>query len=152
MDAARMRTAASALKEMTTVSERLPAGRSLYLEIGGEDVIRRLVETFYDIVEQDEDAASLHVLHLRGHGVAHSREEQFNYLCGFFGGPSYYVQKHGHSRLKEIHEHVEIGPELRDLWLNCMQRAMEKIGLPDRHKALVMRHFNIAAEATRNRD
>lgn len=129
-----------------------PKGRSLYLEIGGEEAIRRLVEIFYDIVEQDEDAAPLHVLHLRGHGVAHSREEQFNYLCGFFGGPSYYVQKHGHSRLKEIHQHVEIGPELRDLWLKCMQRAVEKAGFSDRFRDLVMRHFGFAAETTRNRD
>lgn len=92
-------------------------GCSLYHEPGGEEAIRRIVEIFYDIVEQDQEAAELHLLHRRGHGIAHSREEQFNYLSGFFGGPSYYVQKHGHSRLKEIHEHVEIGPELRDLWL-----------------------------------
>lgn len=129
-----------------------PGRRSLYLELGGEEMIRRVVETFYDIVEQDEDATSLHLLHLRGHGVAHSREEQFNYLCGFFGGPSYYVQKHGHSRLKEIHEHVEIGPELRDLWLKCMRRAIERAGLPQRHHDQVMHHFGFAAETTRNRD
>jgi hemoglobin len=129
-----------------------PGARSLYLELGGEEMIRLVVETFYDIVEQDEDAAPLHLLHLRGHGVAHSREEQFNYLCGFFGGPSYYVQKHGHSRLKEIHEHLDIGPELRDLWLKCMRRAIEKAGLPQRYHDLVMHHFGFAAETTRNRD
>ena len=129
-----------------------PRGRSLFLEIGGEEGIRHLVKVFYDIVEQDEEAAPLHVLHLRGHGLAHSREEQFNYLCGFFGGPSYYVQKHGHSRLKEIHEHVEIGPELRDLWLNCMLKAVAKAELPERYRDLVMRHFGFAAETTRNRD
>jgi hemoglobin len=127
-------------------------GRSLYLELGGEDAIRRLVEIFYDIVEQDEAAAELHLLHRRGHGVAHSREEQFSYLSGFFGGPSYYVQKHGHSRLKEIHAHVAIGTELRDLWLRCMRQAVEKAGLPERLQELVMRHFSFAAEMTRNQD
>lgn len=129
-----------------------PKARSLFLELGGEDAIRRLVEAFYDIVEQDEDAAPLHLLHMRGHGIAHSREEQFNYLCGFFGGPSYYVQKHGHSRLREIHDHVEIGPELRDLWLKCMRRAMDKADVPQKHREMVMRHFGFAAETTRNRD
>lgn len=129
-----------------------PARRSLFAELGGEDVIRRLVETFYDIIEQDADAEQLHRLHLRGHGVAHSREEQFNYLCGFFGGPSYYVQKHGHSRLKEIHAHVEIGPEQRDLWLNCMRKAIVKADIPQERHELVMRHFGVAAETSRNRD
>ncbi|MFU0506295.1 globin domain-containing protein [Pseudaminobacter sp. NGMCC 1.201702] len=126
--------------------------RSLYLELGGEETVGRIVELFYDVVEQAEDAAPLHLLHLRGHGIAHSREEQFNYLCGFFGGPSYYVQKHGHSRLKEIHEHIEIGPDLRDLWLRCMRRAVESAGLSQRCSDLVMRHFAAAAETARNRD
>lgn len=130
----------------------LRKGRSLYLEIGGEDVVRRLVETFYDIIEQDAEAAELHLLHLRGHGVAHSREEQFNYLSGFFGGPSYYVQKHGHSRLREIHEHVAIGPEMRDLWLKCMRQAVEKAGIPENLREMVMRHFTFAAETARNTD
>lgn len=129
-----------------------PARRSLFAELGGEETIRRLVETFYDIVEQDADAEPLHRLHLRGHGVAHSREEQFNYLCGFFGGPSHYVQKHGHSRLKEIHEHVEIGPVERDLWLSCMQRAVEKADIAENWREMVMRHFGFAAETARNRD
>ena len=130
----------------------LPKGRSLYAELGGEDAIRRLVEAFYDVIEQDEAAAELHLLHRRGHGVAHAREEQFNYLSGFFGGPSYYVQKHGHSRLREIHEHVEIGPEMRDLWLACMRKAVVQAGLPEHLREMVMRHFTFAAETTRNRD
>ncbi|GAA2879487.1 hemoglobin [Aminobacter niigataensis] len=134
------------------MNEVVQKGRSLYHELGGEEAIRRLVEIFYDIVEQDEEAAELHLLHRRGHGVAHSREEQFNYLCGFFGGPSYYVQKHGHSRLKEIHEHVAIGPELRDLWLKCMRQAVDKAELPERLQDLIMRHFTFAAETTRNRE
>lgn len=135
------------------MSEALqPRRNSLFVELGGEETIRRLVEIFYDIVEHDEDAKPLHVLHLRGHGIAHSREEQFNYLCGFFGGPSYYVQKHGHSRLKEIHEHVEIGPELRDMWLNCMRKAIDKADIPQERHELVMRHFGFAAETARNMD
>ncbi len=98
--------------------------RTLYKELGEEAGVRTLVEAFYDVIEQDPGAHELHLLHLRGHGVAHSREEQFNYLSGFFGGPSRYVQKHGHSRLTEIHEHVPIGPAMRDLWLRCMEKAM----------------------------
>jgi hemoglobin len=110
------------------------------------------VETFYDIIEQDKDARELHLLHLRGHGVSHSREEQFNYLSGFFGGPSRYVQKHGHSRLKEIHEHVPIGPDMRDLWLRCMERAIDKVGIGGELKARLMIHFERAAETSRNMD
>lgn len=132
---------------MADASVRMP---SLYERLGGDVGVRALVETFYDIIEQDEDAKELHLLHLRGFGVAHSREEQFNYLCGFFGGPQYYVMQHGHSRLKEIHEHVPIGPEMRDLWLTCMARAVAQRGIDEPLAALLMRHFKAAAETARN--
>jgi hemoglobin len=136
----------SQAKRVTAKSYRL------YKELGEEEGIRTLVETFYDIIEQDPEAAELHLLHMRGQGVAHSREEQFNYLSGFFGGPSRYVLKHGHSRLVEIHEHVPIGPKMRDLWLSCMDKAMDKVGITGALKEEVMVHFERAAETSRNRD
>lgn len=126
--------------------------QSLYWKLGGDDGIRALVKEFYDIVEQDEEARELHLLHLQGAGIAQSREEQFNYLCGFFGGPQYYVMKHRHSRLKQIHEHVPIGPEMRDLWLRCMAKAIEKVGIGDDLARMVMRNFTAAAETARNMD
>jgi hemoglobin len=129
-----------------------PRRPSMFADLGGEEAVRRLVEAFYDIVEQEPEAEPLHRLHLRGHGVAHSREEQFNYLCGFFGGPSYYLQKHGHSRLREIHAHVDIGPELRDLWLACMRRAFDRAGFPPAQGDGAMRFFGFAAETARNHE
>ena len=128
------------------------ARKSAYERLGGDDGVRALVEAFYDIVEQEEFAEELHLLHRRGFGVAHSREEQFNYLSGFFGGPQRYVMTHGHARLKEIHEHVPIGPEMRDLWLRCMDEATARIGLDGDLAALLMRHLKAAAETARNQD
>lgn len=123
---------------------------TIFARLGGENGIRALVKEFYDIIEQDPAAAPLHQLHLRGAGVAHSRDEQFNYLCGFFGGPQIYVMRHGHSRLKEIHEHVPIGPEMRDMWLACMEQAIARCDIAPDLAALVMRHFAKAAETSRN--
>jgi hemoglobin len=128
------------------------ARKSAYERLGGDDGVRALVERFYDIIEQEEYAGELHLLHRRGFGIAHSREEQFNYLSGFFGGPQRYVMKHGHARLKEIHEHVPIGPEMRDLWLRCMDQAIAGSGLDEDLAALLMRHLKAAAETARNQD
>ena len=124
--------------------------QSLYDSIGGEEGVRNLVETFYDIVETNLDAKELHLLHLRGHGVAHSRTEQFNFLSGFLGGPQYYVQKYGHAHLREMHAHVPIGAEERDLWLACMAQAIDKVGLGGLPAEQLMRHFTRAAEDCRN--
>ena len=125
---------------------------SLFTRLGGEAGVRAQVETLYDIIEQDAAARPLHELHLQGAGVANSRAEQFNYLCGFFGGPQHYVMRHGHARLREIHEHVPIGPEMRDMWLDCMVKAIDQRGIEPELAAQLMRHFKVAAEASRNRD
>ena len=125
---------------------------SLFARLGGEDGVRALVERFYDIIEQDAAAQPLHALHLQGAGVAHSRAEQFNYLCGFFGGPQHYVMPHGNFRLREIHAHVDIGPDMRDLWLDCMRKAIAERGIAPDLAAQMMRHFTVAAETSRNRD
>ena len=125
---------------------------SLYQELGGEEGVRRLVETFYDIVEREEPGEHLHLLHRRGHGVAHSRDEQFAFLSGFLGGPRLYVERHGHSNVRHMHAHVEIGPEARDAWLTCMRLAMERVGLSDDLRTRLDQHFTRVATQLRNRD
>lgn len=124
----------------------------LYDLVGGEEGLRNLIETFYDIIEFEPEGRVLLVLHLRGHGVAHSRIEQFNFLSGFFGGPSLYVQKYGHSDVRQMHEHVEINAEAKDAWLNCMSIAIDRVGLSADVKARLMAPFTRVATMLVNRD
>lgn len=117
----------------------------LYEQLG-ENKLRLLVETFYDIVERDPAAEELHLLHIRGHGLNHSRVEQFNFLSGFFGGPQLYVRKFGHANLNKIHEHIDIGPRLRQQWLDCMSQAVSRVDLPEKTAEEVMRHLTRMVE------
>lgn len=96
--------------------------------IGGEDGLRALVKHFYDLVETDPQAARLLELHMEGHGLAHTREEQFNFLSGFMGGRQYYLEKHRHMNIREIHAHVPIFPEDAELWLRVMDRTLSDLG------------------------
>lgn len=98
-------------------------------EIGGEDVLRELVEHFYDIMETDPEVYSLHRLHFRGHGLAHTRQTQFEFLSGFMGGRAYYRERFGHMNLREIHEHVPIREADADLWLKTFDRALKDCNL-----------------------
>lgn len=117
----------------------------LYDRVGGEEGVNRLVETFYDIVETEPEGAPLLVLHMRGHGVAHSRIEQFYFLSGFFGGPQLYVEHHGHSNVRQMHAHVEINEQARDAWLTCMSMAIDRVGLAANVKAQMMGTFTRVA-------
>jgi hemoglobin len=133
-------------------SEAMDAKEALYTLVGGESGVKALVETFYDIVENEPEGVALNVLHLRGHGIAHSRIEQFNFLCGFFGGPKLYAEKHGHSNVRKMHEHVEISAEARDAWLKCMEIAIERLEYPSDLKLYLMGQFGIVARALQNTD
>lgn len=97
-------------------------------DIGGEEAIRDLVERFYDIVEATPEGKNIELLHGRGHGLSHARIEQFNFLCGFFGGRQYYKEKHGHADVKLMHAHVPITTEDAENWLTCMDRTLEELG------------------------
>lgn len=97
--------------------------------VGGETVLRQLVKDFYDLVETLPEGETLRKLHLRGHGLAHVREEQFNFLSGFLGGRRYYEEKHGHMDLRRMHAHVPISLQDAEDWLFCMDRALSMNGL-----------------------
>lgn len=126
--------------------------RLLYDRVGGEEGLRSLIETFYDIIEFEPEGRELHLLHLRGHGVAHSRIEQFNFLSGFLGGPRLYIEKYGHSNVREMHEHVEIDASARDQWLQCMSIAIDRVGLPTSVKEDLMANFTRVAFMLKNKD
>ena len=93
-------------------------------QIGGEEELRQLVGTFYDLIETLPEAKHLHLLHSRGFGMSHLREEQFNFLSGFLGGYPYYSEKYGHMNVKEIHAHVPIRTDDAEVWLSTFDKAL----------------------------
>lgn len=125
---------------------------TLYNRVGGEEGLRKLIETFYDIIEFEPPGHELHILHLKGHGVAHSRIEQFNFLSGFLGGPQLYIEKYKHSNVRQMHVHVEIDASARDAWLECMLEAINRLSLPTDVKDDLMVNFTRVAFQLKNKD
>lgn len=119
--------------------------------IGGERQVRRLVERFYDLVETLPQGRAILEKHLQGHGLAHVRPEQFDFLSGFFGGRRYYHERHGHMNLRDIHAHVEIRRQDADDWLAVMERAMAETGVAEPERAEIMVTFRRAALMLVNR-
>lgn len=90
--------------------------------------------------------ASLYALHLRGHGIAHARVEQFRFPSGFLGGPKVYVERHRHANVREKLLHVAIDGSARDAWLKCLTIAIDRFGIEADLKATVMSCFTRTAE------
>lgn len=114
-------------------------------QIGGEDKVSHLVGHFYDLIETLPQGRTIMEMHLKGHGLGHVRVEQFEFLCGFFGGRRYYHERHGHMNLREIHAHVAIRAGDAEDWLAIMDRAMHDTGVPDPQRLQIMTTFRRAA-------
>ena len=120
--------------------------------IGGEEKVHLLVNHFYDLIETLPQGKTIMEMHLKGHGLSHVRPEQFNFLCGFFGGRRYYYELHGHMNLREIHAHVEIRTQDAEDWLAVMDRAMVETEVAEKERGEIMKTFRRAALMLVNTD
>lgn len=115
-------------------------------QIGGEDRVRALVERFYDLVETLPEASQLLAMHQRGHGLAHARPAQVDFLTGFLGGRRLYVERHGPMDLRAIHAHLQISQAHAETWLALMTRAMADVGLAEPMRSQILTSFRRAAQ------
>jgi len=104
---------------------------SLYEEVGGEAVFRRLVARFYSGVAADPVLGPLYPE--SDLGPAEERLRLF--LVQYWGGPRTYSTLRGHPRLRQRHAPFAVTPAARDAWLARMRGALDELGLepePDR--------------------
>lgn len=114
-------------------------------KIGGEEGVHALVNHFYDLIETLPQGAAIMAMHQHGHGMSHVRPAQFEFLCGFFGGRRYYMERNGHMNLREIHAHVEIRQQDADDWLWVMDKAMADTAVAEPMRSQIMATFRRAA-------
>jgi hemoglobin len=124
-----------------------------YVELGGREVVLRLVERFYDIMEQTEPAlAALHEQDEPGKISRRNRERFGSFLLGWLGGPDDYVRSHGHPRLRMRHARVPVDSAQRDAWLRCMNSALAEQTLQEPLLAFLRGRFAEVADFLRNVD
>jgi hemoglobin len=131
------------------IFEPLDHTRTIFELLGGEEAVRALVNRFYDLMDMEEDLAALRAAH--GPSLDSAREKLFMFLCGYLGGPDYYVQRHGHPRLRARHLPFSIGETERDQWVACMGRAMQDMNVPAPLTDRLLHSFYGTADWMRNR-
>ena len=134
---------------MTDPSESTPTGLTPFERLGGEDRVRELVDRFYDLMDLEPRYRLLRASH--GSSLETARDKLFWFLCGWLGGPSHYIERFGHPRLRMRHMPFSIGIEERDQWLACMDQALREVGVdPDLQQRLSASFFQ-TADWMRNR-
>jgi hemoglobin len=116
--------------------------------IGGEEKVKALVERFYDLMDLEPGYKELRASH--GNHLERARENLFWFLCGWLGGPQYYVERHGHPRLRARHMPFVIGILERDQWLACMDQAMGEVGIDATLRERLRTSFFQTADWMRN--
>ncbi|MDB5729119.1 MAG: hypothetical protein JWQ00_2324 [Noviherbaspirillum sp.] len=123
--------------------------QSLFDQIGGEAKLRELVDRFYDLMELEPDFAGIRALHPPT--LDNSRDKFFWFLSGWTGGPSMYIERFGHPRLRARHLPYAIASGERDQWLRCMAWAMQDVGIDEALQERLMTSFYQTADWMRNK-
>lgn len=119
-----------------------------YEWLGGEVVVQRLVQRFYDLMDLEPSYVELRAVH--GESLDDARQRLFWFLCGWLGGPDYYQERLGHPRLRARHMPFKIGILERDQWLACMAQAMREIGIDEALRQRLEQSFFQTADWMRN--
>ena len=122
-------------------------GDATFQAIGRETGVRKLVDTFYDIMSEDDKYQRIWDWHPENKPL--SRDKLYYFLCGWMGGPVIYSQKFGPINIPKVHAHLSVTEYERDLWLNCMHDAMITLELSDSLIEYLLKQLSIPAERIR---
>lgn len=119
-----------------------------YEWIGGETAVRHLVDRFYDLMDLEPAYTELRAAH--GSTLDDARDKLFWFLCGWLGGPDYFVERFGHPRLRMRHMPFAIGVRERDQWVACMDQAMGEVAVDPALRERLKASFMQTADWMRN--
>jgi hemoglobin len=114
---------------------QVAASPTPYDLVGGEAVVRRLVDRFYYLMDTRPEAKELRAMHARDLGPMRDRLGEF--MMGWLGGPRIYFERENAVCISSAHAPFTIDSSARDQWLQCMYQAMDDVGLPCEVQALI---------------
>lgn len=129
-------------------AEALPTPTA-YTLLGGDARVRELVDRFYDLMDLEPAYAELRAAH--GTTLDDARDKLYWFLSGWLGGPSLYIERFGHPRLRARHLPFAIGVKERDQWVACMSQAMVDVQVPDALVQRLQQAFMQTADWMRNK-
>ncbi|MEX2588142.1 MAG: globin [Actinomycetota bacterium] len=118
----------------------------MYERVGGRMFFEKLVDRFYEGVEDDPVLRPLYPKNL-GPPKAHLTD----FLIQYWGGPTDYSDQRGHPRLRMRHVNFAIGWPERDAWYRNMESAVKEAELSEPEEKELLEYFSTAATFLINR-
>jgi hemoglobin len=114
---------------------------TVFDQVGGFGFFHRLVDRFYEGVEDD-----LVLRPLYPDDLAPGKAALAFFLGQYWGGPTTYSDARGHPRLRMRHAPFRIGAVERDRWLHHMSAAVRDASLDPAIEAAMLEYFTNAAD------
>lgn len=119
-------------------------------ETQGVENVRKLVETFYDVMDSDPKAQPIRAMHPAD--LTSSREKLFMFLTGWTGGPQLYIERYGHPMLRRRHMPFAVDESARDQWMYCMIKAMQQLSFEEALMTKLAEQLYGVADFMRNQE
>ncbi len=120
-----------------------------YVLAGGRKGIAKLVNQFYDIMDNNNKVDQIRQMHPKD--LTEPKEKLFKFLSGWFGGPNLYWQAYGHPRMRARHMKFPIDAHARDQWLDCMNVAIQSTNWDQEFKEYTYKSMSDFAHHMQNR-
>ena len=117
----------------------------LFERVGGMDFFTKLVEDFYDQVEETPVLRAMYPEEL-----AEAKAHLALFLAQYFGGPADYQAVRGHPRLRMRHSPYIIDVAARDAWLSAMLHAVAVSTAEPKDRAELVAYFDASAHSLQN--
>lgn len=120
---------------------------SSYQAAGELAGITKLVDAFYDFMDELPEAKNIRSMHKND--LADSRKKLAYFLSGWLGGPRLYAEHFGSINIPFAHRHLSVGSEERDAWILCMQKAVALQPYDEAFKEYLIKQLKVPAERIR---
>lgn len=117
--------------------------------IGGDAVVRALIDRFYDLMETVPEYYVIRKLHPAD--LSGSRDKLYMFLSGWLGGPPLYTDKFGHPMLRARHLPFAIGATERDAWIACMRQTADSLIVDEKLRGWLLEQLYKTADWMRNK-
>ena len=126
------------------MQEKAGNEKSAFDLLGGVEGVRALATCFYETMSSLPEAQRIREMHPKD---LRPISEKFTlFLCGWLGGPALYKEKYGSLDLTGLHALLQINEADRDMWLFCMELALEKQDLDEDLQKSLLKRFRVPAE------
>ena len=119
-------------------------GNASYRAAGQQEGLTALVDAFYRLMDELPEVQTIRRMH--PHDLTESRDKLTRFLCGWLNGPKLYQEKYGSIKLPQAHAHLRVGPDERDAWLACMERAISEQDYSPDFSAYLLRELSTPAQ------